>query len=246
MNKYIEIMKGIVLWMGDNAALLSVAVTLLLFFLSKKKENNLKIYETKKSEYMKLIGLFEKIFGSVKTKKDIEKSMSQKEFYDVGSSLAIFGSRKLYKTYCLYRELSINEHWQSIKYYDKDMLIFLWGEMYQIMRKEIGLNTITQHVDVPNIMFFILNDITKPEYRKKYYQFKYRKLVFKILIFTAKIDANLPFVWLWNCIIKPPLFLIYSIIHICVKKVIVNPIKFIVNKLRKTDKIQRDGEENNK
>ena len=117
----------------------------------------------------------------------IAKSMSQKEFYNVGSSLAIFGSKKLYKTYCLYRELAVNENWQKVKYYDKDMLIFLWGEMYQIMRKEIGLNTATQYVDVPDIMFFILNDITKPEYRKKYYQFKYRKMVFKILIFLFHI-----------------------------------------------------------
>jgi len=169
--------------------------------------------------------------------------MSQKEFYNVGSSLAIFGSKKLYKTYCLYRELAVNENWQKVKYYDKDMLIFLWGEMYQIMRKEIGLNTATQYVDVPDIMFFILNDITKPEYRKKYYQFKYRKMVFKILIFAAKIDEDLPTVWLWNCIIKPPIFVIYSIIHMCIKKVIVNPVRFVIRKIRKKPIELEEGNE---
>lgn len=243
LDEYIEGAKDIVQWMADNAVLLSVAATLLLFFLSKKKENGLKIYETKKSEYMKLIGLFEKLFSGVKDKKDIAKSMSQKEFYNVGSSLAIFGSKKLYKTYCLYRELAVNENWQKVKYYDKDMLIFLWGEMYQIMRKEIGLNTATQYVDVPDIMFFILNDITKPEYRKKYYQFKYRKMVFKILIFAAKIDEDLPTVWLWNCIIKPPIFVIYSIIHMCIKKVIVNPVRFVIRKIRKKPIELEEGNE---
>lgn len=48
LDEYIEGAKDIVQWMADNAALLSVAATLLLFFLSKKKENGLKIYETKK------------------------------------------------------------------------------------------------------------------------------------------------------------------------------------------------------
>ncbi|MCD7837248.1 MAG: hypothetical protein LUG83_11540 [Lachnospiraceae bacterium] len=95
LDKYIEGVKDIVQWMTENAALLSVAVTLLLFFLSKEKENELKIYETKKSKYLKLIGLFEKLFSGVKDKKDIAKSMSQKEFYNVGSSLAIFGSKKI-------------------------------------------------------------------------------------------------------------------------------------------------------
>ena len=46
LDEYIEGAKDIVQWMADNAALLSVAATLLLFFLSKKKENGLKIYET--------------------------------------------------------------------------------------------------------------------------------------------------------------------------------------------------------
>ncbi len=222
--------KNIVQWMGENAALLSVAVTLLLFFLSKKKENDLKTYETKKTEYAKLISLFEKIFSGVQTKKDIVNSMSQKEFYNVGSSLAIFGSRKLYKTYCLYRELSINTHWQSLKYYDENMLIFLWGEMYQIMRKEIGLNRGMQYVDVPNIMFFILNDITKPEYRKKYYEFRYKKMVYRTLIFMSKIDENLPIVWIWNCIIKPPFFILRGIFHMVIKKVFVEPICLMMKK----------------
>ena len=111
------------------------------------------------------------------------------------------------------------------------------------MRKEIGLNTATQYVDVPDIMFFILNDITKPEYRKKYYQFKYRKIVFKILIFAAKIDEDLPTVWLWNCIIKPPIFVIYSIIHMCIKKVIVNPVRFVIRKIRKKPIELEEGNE---
>lgn len=238
MNIYINTVKNIVRWMGENAALLSVAVTLLLFFLSKKKENDLKTYETKKAEYAKLISLFEKIFSGVQNKDDIVHFMSQKEFYNVGSSLAIFGSRKLYKTYCLYRELSINEQWKSLKYYDENMIIFLWGEMYQIMRKEIGLNRGTQYVDVPNIMFFILNDMTKPEYRKKYYEFKYKKMVYKTLIFMSKINENLPIVWVWNCIIKPPFFILRGILHMFIKKVFVEPICLTIKKgdVKKHDK----------
>lgn len=105
LDEYIEGAKDIVQWMADNAALLSVAAYFYCsFFLARKKKMDWKYIWNKKTEYMKLIGLFEKLFSGVKDKKDIAKSMSQKEFYNVGSSLAIFGSKKLYKTYCLYRE----------------------------------------------------------------------------------------------------------------------------------------------
>lgn len=65
----------VIRWMGNNAALISVAVTLLLFFHSKKKENELKIYETKKNEYAKLIDFFQKTFSPAKKKEDIINSM---------------------------------------------------------------------------------------------------------------------------------------------------------------------------
>lgn len=162
MDKIIEFINKL---NTTHIALLSVAVTVLLFVLGKRKENQLKIYETKKEQYAKLLDFYKKLFSKSSNAKDLAKSLSKEDFYELGSSLAVYGSRKMYRKYCFWRELTVNEHWQSQKYYSNDMMIFIIGEMYQIMRKEIGLNKGLQRFDVPNMLLFMLNDITKPEYR---------------------------------------------------------------------------------
>lgn len=81
---------------ADQIALISIIVTLLLFVIGKYSENRIKIYETRKEQYLKLIELFQDIFS--RKESELEKLSTnnemKKQFFDVGASIAIFGSKK--------------------------------------------------------------------------------------------------------------------------------------------------------
>lgn len=216
---------------ADQLALISLLVTFLIFIINKSKENKLKIYETRKEEYKKLLSLFQKMFSGIDDTSKLLKDKNVKQlFIDVGTSLAVFGSKKLYKTYCFYRRLSNDEHLQKTKWYSNEMIIFTLGEMYQIMRREIGLNRDFISLDVPEVLSFVLNDITKPDYKKKYYQYHFNKLVLKTIIFWGKIDSHLPLCWVWNYIVKPLFFFIWMIIYIPIRLLILTPYRAIKNR----------------
>lgn len=189
----------------DQIAIISLAVTLLLFVLSKRAENRIKMYETRKEEYKKLIDFFVNIFANVG--KDVEKlAKDQKlktQILEMGASLAIFSSRSLYKTYCFYRWITLDERLQKNRWYSKDMAMYCVGEMYQIMRKEIGLNSDLIPVDIPDLLSFYITDFIKPEFKKNYYKYRFRKFALKSAIFWGKVEDFLPIIWIYNCVVKP-------------------------------------------
>ena len=214
---------------GEQVALISVIVTLITFYVERRKSYKLKVYEIRKEQYSHLLELLKKVFSSSKgtTSEQFSEKIKIEDFYDVGASLAIYGSKKLYKQYCFYREISINEHLQKTKYFNKEMVIFVIGEMYQTMRKEIGLNNELIKVDVPDALSFMINDTNKPEYRKKYYKYVSNKVALKTLIFFGKLDSGLPFHYIYNCLLVSLFRCIYMPIHLLVKHLIILPAKKI-------------------
>lgn len=218
----------------DQIATISLAVTLLLFVLGKRAENRIKIYETRKEEYQKLIDFFLEIFANVG--KDISKitkdDKTKKRFLDMGASLAIYGSKKLYKTYCFYRWISLDEKVQANKWYSKDMGLYCLGEMFKIMRKEIGLNNDLLAVDVPDILSFYITDFTKPEFKKNFYKYHFRKFLLKSAIFWGKVEDFLPLTWVSNYLIKPLFLTLYFTVRFPIKLLITTPIKQIKKRIR--------------
>ena len=216
---------------ADQIAIISLAVTFLLFVLGKRAENRIKIYETRKEEYQKLIDFFLKIFVTANQSSSnvAQDNETKKRFLDMGASLAIYGSKKLYKTYCFYRWISLDESIQKSKWYSKEMGIYCLGEMFQIMRKEIGLNQEILRVDVPDVLSFYITDFTKPEFKKNYYKYHFRKYLLKSVIFWGKIEAFIPLVWISNFIIKPVFLTLFCIVRFPIKLLIVTPIKQIKN-----------------
>ena len=112
------------------------------------------------------------------------------------------------------------------------MIIFVLGEMYKTMRKEIGLNRNSFNVDIPDILMFFMNDITKPDYRKKYYRYKYNKLVLKSLVLCNKIDTGLPAHWVYYCVLKPLSYFVFLLVYIPVKILFINSIKRVYAKVK--------------
>lgn len=231
MDAISEFLKTIWKLDTDQIAIISLAVTFLLFVLGKRAENRIKIYETRKEEYQKLIDFFLEMFTNAA--KDDE---TKNRFLDMGASLAIYGSKKLYKTYCFYRWISLDEKVQSNKWYSDDMGVYCLGEMFQIMRKEIGLNNELLKVDVPDVLSFYINDFTKPEFKKDFYKYHFRKFILKSTIFWGKVEDFLPLVWISNYIIKPMGLTLLFIIRFPIKLLIVMPIKQIKKACEDKDK----------
>ena len=71
----------------DQIAIISLLVTLLLFVAGKRSENKIKIYETRKEEYQKLIDFFLEIFSSVnKGNTQVpQDDKTKKRFLDMGA-----------------------------------------------------------------------------------------------------------------------------------------------------------------
>ena len=224
----------------EQIAIVSLAVSLLLFVLGKIAENKIKIYETRKEEYRKFIDLFQKIFLSIGENASVITNVSgiKKEFLDIGASLAIFGSKKLYKAYCFYKWLSIDESLKSNRWYNSEMVIYSLCEMYQIMRREIGLNHDIIPVDTPDMLAFYINDFTKPEFKKKFYKYHFNKFALKSAIFWGKIEELIPLVWINNYIVKPVFFTIFCALRFPIKFLIITPYKQIkkINVLKENKK----------
>lgn len=213
----------------DQIAIISLLVTLILFVAGKISENKIKIYETRKEEYQKLIDFFLMIFSSANTENSQipQDSATKKRFLDMGASLAIYGSKKLYKTYCFYRLISLDENIQKSRWYSADMGVYCLGEMFQIMRREVGLNKEILQVDVPDVLSFYITDFMKPEFKKNFYKYHFRKFLIKSAIFWGKIEDFIPLVWISNYIVKPVFLTLFCIIRFPIKLLIITPIKQI-------------------
>lgn len=233
MDKIIEFFKSIWALNADQITLISLLITLLIFVIGKFSENRIKKFEIRKEEYQKLIDCFQEMLFNPNIK-DVEKLAKdeklKKKFISMGVSAAIFGSKKLYSTYVFYRTLALDEKVQQSPWYSPDMVVYSLGEMYKIMRKEIGLNRDTIPFDVPDMLSFYITDFTKAEFKKNFYRYHFNKYAIKSAIFWGKIEDFIPLIWLQNYIIKPFFFSCFCIIRFPIKLLIITPIKLIRNR----------------
>lgn len=95
---------------SDNVAFLSVIITVLIFIITRHAEMRYKKYDDKKM------------------------------FFDVGASLLLYGSKKIYRQYLLFRNFTTNPLIKQCKYYKEDIVMFIMADILKIMRKEVGLS----------------------------------------------------------------------------------------------------------
>ena len=148
---------------ADNVALLSVAITFLIFIITKYRETRYKKLEDKKVQYLKLVELMQKTFSfPVKTNKKGDVILSdemRKLFFDTGSSLLLYGSKRIYRRYIFFREFTSNPLIKKCKYYREDLAMYIMSDILRTMRREVGLS-LFNNIDDNDALAFFVNDIS--------------------------------------------------------------------------------------
>lgn len=213
---------------ADNIALLSVIITLLIYFFTRNAEIKYKKLEDKKIQYAKVIELLERMYDLSKDKNNplTFDQETKKLFFDTGSSLLLYGSKKIYRLYILFREFTNNPLTKICKYYDKELIIYIIAEILVTMRKEVGLSWFNSLPNNEALGFFI-NDRSNPIARTDAInaKFKLRMIRFELFI----IDRT-KLIWLkkiYSITIKP----ICAALLIILKYVVLVPLGKIMFKI---------------
>lgn len=147
---------------SDNIALLSVIITVLIFIISRHAEIRYKKHDDKKVQYLKLIDLMQKTLSNPKKNKKGELVLTdetRKLFFDTGASLLLYGSKKIYRRYLLFREFTTNPLIKQCKYYKDSIVMFIMADILRTMRKEVGLSYFNSIRSNEALAFFV-NDIS--------------------------------------------------------------------------------------
>ncbi|KJS11162.1 MAG: hypothetical protein VR67_15620 [Peptococcaceae bacterium BRH_c8a] len=191
---------------ADYIALISVIITVLIFVFSRKSELKYKKHEDKKNQYVKLIKLMEDIFTNASKNKKNDFKITreiQKQFFDAGSSLLLYGSKKLYKNYLFFREFSTNPLIPLCKYYQENLIIYLIADILTTMRKEVGLsnfNNIPSH----EALGFFVNDISNnPIAKVNAYDAIYRIKMIKLELLMIDMVKFIGAKYIFYKLIKP-------------------------------------------
>ena len=208
---------------ADNIALLSVIITVIIFVFSRQAEIRYKKHDAKKVEYLKLIELLE-LASSGETEPSEEM---KKKFFDTGASLLLYGSKKIYRQYLLFREFTNNPLIKQCKYYDSSIIIYIISDILVTMRKEVGLNSLN-NIEYNEALAFFVNDIScNPIAKEKAIDAKFR---IKMIRFELWILNRCHFIYLqsiYKGFIKP----IFAVVGIVFKYVIMVPIGKVLTKL---------------
>ena len=231
----LEVLKNAISFVAEHikseyVALFSVLVTIIIYIFNRKSELKYKKYESRRLEYAKLVSLLSGAFtdsekfqpnSNGKVSKDL-----QIQFYDVGSSLMLYASKKLYKEYIFFREFTNNDYIKSSKYYDSQMIIYIVANILRQIRKEVGLSAFNQ-ISVDESLGFWVNDIAmNPEKKKIAHQMNYKINMLKVDLFFMNCSHGVFIDWCFYKGIKPVWGIIccsFRYIAIVLKKLLNKP-----------------------
>ena len=147
---------------SDNVALLSVIITVLIFIITRHAEMKYKKYDDKKVQYLKLIDLMQKTLYTPEKNERGEMVLSddtKQMFFDVGASLLLYGSKKIYRQYLLFRNFTTDPLIKQCQYYKEDITMYIMADILKTMRKEVGLSYFNSIKSNEALAFFI-NDVS--------------------------------------------------------------------------------------
>lgn len=228
MENFFNALKDLIT--ADNIALLSVILTALIFIFSRRAEIKYKQRDDKKIQYIKLIALLQKMYKGLKTDKKgnvIIDEETKTLFFDTGASLLMYGSKKVYRLYILFREFTTNPLIKQCKYYDDNIVMFIISEIFVSMRKEVGLSNFNNIASTEALGFFINDISSNPAAKTNAIKAKFR---IKMIRFELAVIDRTQFIWIKKLYFKliKPIFSGFSIIF---KYVIVIPFGKMMIKL---------------
>lgn len=216
---------------AEYIALVSVIVTVIIFVFNRQAELRYKKYEAKKVQYVKVIDMLSQMYtGLPKNKKTGEVILTEatkQQFFDVGSSLLLYGSKKLYKQYIFFREFGNNPLIEASKYYDKNITIFIIAQMLVTIRKEVGLSAFNSISLNDSLAFFVNAVSNNPIEKRKASEAKYKICMLKLELFLINRIKFTFLFSLFNMILRP----IGGVLYLCKKYLIMVPLGRLLIKL---------------
>ena len=215
---------------ADNIALLSVAITVLIYVLSRHAEIRYKKHEDKKTQYLKLIRIMEKVFFGIRKDKKGELAITpelKQEFFDTGASLLLYGSKKIYRYYLLFREFSSNPLIKQSKYYKADLAIYIISEILVIMRKEVGLSYFNSLRNNEALAFFVNDFSSNPIARENAINAKFRIKMIKFELAVIDHTRFIVIKEIYTRFIRP----IFAGIIVILKYIVVIPFGRLLGRL---------------
>lgn len=170
---------------SEQIALISVIVTIIIYLLGKHNELKFKKHELKKDKYMQFVDLLKDTYlkgGDITVDEEYKE-----KFFDFGSTLFIYGSKKIYKKYCFFREFS-SEFIQKRKYYDKSIVLYLIADLLNQIRKEIGMYNFELPLNFKSISFFTNDIYFNPRIDIRWWNSKIKVFLIKFEIFMFKLE----------------------------------------------------------
>lgn len=165
---------------AEQIALVSVVVTLILFVAGQRSETKFKKHEVRRQEYKKFIEFLEK---SLSGKLDVNDLENKSKFFDMGVSLFLYGSKRVYKKYLFFREYTTNPIVQKSKHHNSKVIIYVVADILSTIRHEVGLTSISE-LEPNEVMSFFVNDVgTSPLSRIDAYKARYSIFMIKCEIF---------------------------------------------------------------
>ena len=215
---------------ADNVALLSVIITVLIFVISRHAEIRYKKHDDKKVQYLKLIELMQNTLTGQKKDKNGNVVLSEETrrlFFDTGASLLLYGSKRIYRQYLLFREFTTNPLIQKCKYYKDNVVMFVMADILRTMRKEVGLSYFNSIASNEALAFFVNDISSNPIAKENAIDANFR---IKMIRFELAMIDRTRFIYLksfYKCFIEP----IFAGLSIILKYVLVIPFGRLIAKL---------------
>ena len=222
---------------SEQIALISVIVTILLYLLGKHNELKFKKHELKKEKYLEFVYMLKEVYLNGG---NIELNDEWKEkFFEFGSTVFIYGSKKMYKKYCFFREFS-SKMIKNCKYYSSDLSLYLVADMLNQVRREIGMYSFELPLKFNSISFYTNDIYFNPKIDLKWWTCKFKVFLIKFELFLYKIE-ELIFIRIFLNLVMLP----FKMILIILKCLIMIPLGRLLLKL-KIDKVIEKKLKNNK